>query len=128
MLLQMPSLLKNRVRGVIRKEVSVDRYFLAAIATGFVVSLLELACTGQVYLPTILFVLRVQEFRLTAIGYLAIYNIMFIIPLLVVFLLVYLGMGSERLSIWFQSHVSWVKLTTSLVFFVLAGALSISLL
>jgi glutaredoxin len=128
MLLQMPNFLKSRVRGVIRKEVRVSRYVLAAIATGFIVSLLELACTGQVYLPTILFVSRVEEFRLTAIGYLVIYNIMFIIPLVVVFLLVYLGMGSERLSIWFQSHVSWVKLATSLVFFVLAGALSISLL
>jgi hypothetical protein len=100
---------------------------LAAVATGFVVSILELACTGQVYLPTILFVSKAHEFRATAIGYLAIYNTMFIIPLLAVFLLVYLGTGSERLSIMFQRHISWVKLATSLVFFVLAGALSLSL-
>ena len=127
-LLKMPAFLKNQVRGIIRKEARVNRYILAAVATGFVVSFLELACTGQVYLPTILFVSRAQEFRANAIGYLAIYNTMFIIPLLAVFSLVYFGTGSERLSILFQRHIPWVKLATSLVFFVLAGALCLSLL
>ena len=128
MLLKMPAFLKNQVRGIIRKEVRVNRYILAAVATGFVVSILELACTGQVYLPTILFVSKAHEFRANAIGYLAIYNIMFIIPLLAVFSLVYLGTGSERLSVLFQRHIPWVKLATSLVFFLLAGALSLNLL
>lgn len=128
MLLKMPVFLKNQVRGIIRKEVRVNRYIVAAVATGFFVSILELACTGQVYLPTILFVSKAHEFRANAIGYLAIYNTMFIIPLLAVFSVVYLGTGSERLSILFQRHISWVKLATSLVFFVLAGALSLSLL
>jgi len=128
MLLQMPAFLKDQVRGVIRKEVRVNRYILAAMATGFVVSLLELACTGQVYLPTILFVSKVQEFRTRAIGYLVAYNLMFIIPLLVVFFVVYLGTGSERLAVWFERHVSWVKLATSMVFFALAGVLSLSFL
>jgi hypothetical protein len=128
MVLQMPALLRDRVRAVIRKEVKVNRYILAAAATGFVVSLLELACTGQVYLPTILFVSKVQQFKAAAIGYLAVYNMMFIIPLLAVFSVVYFGTGSERLAVLFQRHVSWVKLATALVFFALAGALSISLL
>jgi thiol-disulfide isomerase/thioredoxin len=128
MLLQMPAFLKDRVRGIIRKEVKVHRYLVAAGVTGFGVSLLELACTGQVYLPTIIFVAKVRAFRATAVGYLALYNIMFIVPLLAVFAVVYLGIGSERLSILFQRHLSWVKLATSLVFFVLAGALSVSLL
>lgn len=126
--LQMPAFLKGRVHGVIRKEVRVNRYILAAAATGFVVSILELACTGQVYLPTILFVSRAQAFRVNAIAYLAIYNIMFIVPLLAVFSLAYAGTGSERVSVLFQRHVSWVKLATSLFFFALAGVLSLSLL
>ena len=126
MVLQMPAFLKDRVRGVIRKEARINRYVVAALVTGFVVSLLELACTGQVYLPTILFVSRAQAFRASAIGYLGLYNIMFIVPLVGVFCLVYLGTGSERLSFLFQRHVSWVKLATSLLFFILAGALSLS--
>jgi thiol-disulfide isomerase/thioredoxin len=126
MLLKMPAFLKNQVRGIIRREVRVQRYILAAIATGFVVSILELACTGQVYLPTILFVSRAGEFRVNVIGYLAVYNSMFIVPLLAIFSMVYLGTGSEKLSVLFQRHLPWVKLATSLVFFVLAGVLSLS--
>jgi hypothetical protein len=128
MLLKMPAFLKNQVHGIIRKGAGVNRYILAALATGFVVSILELACTGQVYLPTILFVSRAEAFRASAIGYLAIYNGMFIIPLLAVFSLVYLGTRSEKLAVFFQRRLPWVKLATSLLFFVLAGALSLSFL
>jgi len=126
MVLQMPAFLKDRVRGVIRKKVRVDRYVVAALATGFAVSILELACTGQVYLPTILFVSRADQFRMSAIGFLAIYNFMFIVPLLGIFCLVYFGTGSDRLTTFFQNNVSWVKLATSVFFFVLAGALTLS--
>lgn len=128
MLLQMPAFLKSRVRDVIRKEVKVNRYVMAAIATGFIVSFLELGCMGQVYLPTILFVSRVEKLRVHAVAYLALYNLLFIIPLLVIFALVYFGTRSERLSWWFQQHVAQVKLATCLVFFILAGALSLSFL
>jgi cytochrome c biogenesis protein CcdA len=127
MLLQMPAFLKNRVRSVIRKEVRLNRYILAAAATGFVVSILELTCTGQVYLPTILFVSKTQELRSAAVGYLALYNVMFIVPLLAVFLVVYFGTRSERLSFLFESHMAKVKLATAAVFFALAGAMSMSL-
>jgi cytochrome c biogenesis protein CcdA len=54
--------------------------------TGVVISIIELACTGQVYLPTILFVLGVPELRLQAGVYLVLYNLMFVLPLVVVFL------------------------------------------
>ncbi|MBW2057710.1 MAG: hypothetical protein JRH07_10480 [Deltaproteobacteria bacterium] len=128
MVLQMPAFLKSRVRAVIRQKVRVSRYVLAAVVTGFLVSVLELACTGQVYLPTILFVSRAGELRSNAAVYLALYNVMFIIPLLAVFCLVYSGTGSERLSALFERHVSWVKLATSLVFFALVGVLSLGLL
>jgi hypothetical protein len=48
-----------------------------------IVSVLELACTGQVYLPTISFVVGIPEMRASAIAYLVMYNLVFILPLLV---------------------------------------------
>ena len=128
MVLQMPAFLKNQVRGIIRNEAWWNRYILAAIATGFIVSILELTCTGQVYLPTILFVSRFQGLKVSALGYLALYNFMFIVPLLGVFALVFFGTGSERLAFMLQRHVGRVKLATSLVFFVLGGVLALTLL
>jgi len=56
-----------------------------AAATGFLVSVLELACTGQIYLPTLIFISHVPELRANALIYLLVYNFMFVIPLIVVF-------------------------------------------
>jgi cytochrome c biogenesis protein CcdA len=55
MSLVLPEFLKKRIRAVIRKSARTEAYVIAAFAAGLVVSMLELACTGQVYLPTIVF-------------------------------------------------------------------------
>ncbi|GAH66682.1 unnamed protein product, partial [marine sediment metagenome] len=46
--LQLPSFLKNMIHSAIRKNVRLSNYILMAAVTGFIVSLLELACTGQI--------------------------------------------------------------------------------
>jgi len=60
MKLQLPDFLKKKIHQTIRKGSQSARYFLAAIVAGFIVSLLEFTCTGQVYLPTILFVTNIR--------------------------------------------------------------------
>jgi len=62
-----------------------------------VVSIVELACTGQVYLPTIIFVLGLPQWRARAALALVAYNLMFVTPLIVVFLLAYFGTTSSSL-------------------------------
>ena len=97
------------------------------VAAGFVISFLEFTCTGQVYLPTILFVTHIPSFRMSAISYLVLYNVMFIIPLLIIFGAAYWGVTSEQFSFFLQKRVSTIKLITSLLFFSLAGILIIGL-
>jgi thiol-disulfide isomerase/thioredoxin len=128
MKLQLPDFLKKRVHQTIRKESKSARYFLAAIAAGFIVSLLEFTCTGQVYLPTILFVTNIPSLRANAISYLVLYNLMFIIPLLIIFGVVYWGVTSEQLVFFLKKRTSSIKLCTALLFFALAGILILSLL
>ena len=101
----------------------VRRFVLAAFASGMVVSLLELGCTGQVYLPTICFVVGVPAMRAHALLYLILYNLMFVFPLILVFVLAYFGISSQRLAKWTERHTALVKLLLSLLFFVLAGLL-----
>jgi hypothetical protein len=96
---------------------------LAAFITGAFVSVLELACTGQVYLPTICFVTGVPELRVHAVAYLLLYNVMFVVPLIAVFLVTCLGTTSEQLAGFFQSHAAIVKLGTAVFFFALAAIL-----
>jgi len=100
---------------------------LASLVLGFGVSLVELACTGQVYLPTIIFVLGIPAWRTQASLALVIYNVMFIVPLVGVFLLVYYGTTSQQLTTWLARHTAKVKLGTAVVFLLLAGWLGYSL-
>jgi len=128
MKLQLPDFLKKRIHQTIRKESKSSRYFVAAIASGFVISLLEFTCTGQVYLPTILFVTNIPSLKTSAVFYLVLYNLMFILPLLIIFGVVYWGVTSEQLGFFLQKRASTIKLVTALLFFALAGVLVASLL
>lgn len=121
MALKLPEFLRRRVHQAIREGAGVRNYVWAAFVTGFLVSLLEFACTGQVYLPTIIFVTGVPELRANAFLYLVLYNVMFIVPLVIIFLLVYYGTTSFQLAGFMRRHLALVKVLT-VVFFVSLGS------
>ena len=128
MKLQLPDVLKKRIHKIIRQGSQSTRFLLAAIVAGFIISVLEFTCTGQVYLPTILFVINTPSLRASAVSYLLLYNFMFIVPLLIIFGIVYWGVTSEQLAAFLQRRATTIKLLTSLFFFFLAGILIVSLL
>lgn len=117
MTLQLPGMLKDRIRGVIRTGARARRFVIAAFVSGVVISLLELACTGQVYAPIIY---QIQKGRLDAMLWLVIYNLAFITPLIVIFLLAYGGLRSETLIDFQKKHTFAVKLALAFLFLGLA--------
>ena len=121
--LQLPPFLKKLIHSTIRKNVRLSNYVLMAAVTGFVVSLLELACTGQIYLPTIMFISTIPDMKINALFYLLFYNLMFVIPLIVVFSLVYWGTSSAQLASLTQKNFGKIKIAMALLFFGLAGLL-----
>jgi hypothetical protein len=92
---------------------------LSAFITGCLVSLLEAVCTGQMYLPTIAFVLKVSALKIQAFGYLILYNLMFIVPLFAVFLFAFLGVSSGQFSQFMRRHVITIKIIMAILFFAL---------
>jgi cytochrome c biogenesis protein CcdA len=128
MTLNLPKALRKRINATIHDSNKIGSYALGAVVSGVLVSLLELACTGQIYLPTIIFMSSVPELRGKAIGYLLLYNTMFIIPLVVVFILAYYGTSSKQLSAFLKKHAAAVKLGMAAVFLTLAGWLIFTLL
>ncbi|HOE34285.1 MAG: hypothetical protein GX415_01030 [Chloroflexi bacterium] len=128
MALNLPKALRKRINATIHSTKKISGYAIGAFVSGILVSLLELACTGQIYLPTIIFMSSVPELRGKAIGYLLLYNLMFIIPLIVVFVLAYYGTTSKQLSAFLKKHAAAVKLGMALVFLTLAGWLIFTLL
>lgn len=130
LLLQLPAAIKNQIHSLIGLHYRVDkqakdgvlkrhifRLVLSALTTGFLVSILEAVCTGQVYLPTITFVLKTTPLKFQALVYLLLYNLMFIIPLLIIFLFALLGVSSEEFSRILKKHILSIKMLTALLFF-----------
>jgi len=121
--LQLPSFLKNMIHSTIRKNVRLSNYILMAAVTGFIVSLLELACTGQIYLPTIMFISTIPDLKVNALFYLLFYNLMFVVPLVLVFSFTYWGTTSAQWATLTQKNFGKIKMAMTLLFFGLAGLL-----
>lgn len=130
MILQLPKAVKNQIHSIIglhyRKpkeqgELALKphtfRLIISAFVTAFLVSFLELVCTGQLYLPTINFVLKTTPFKLQALIYLLLYNLMFITPLVIIFLFALLGTTSQQFSRILKKHLSAIKILMAVLFF-----------
>ncbi|MDY7079279.1 MAG: cytochrome c biogenesis protein CcdA [Chloroflexota bacterium] len=126
MTLNLPHGLRMRINAVIRRGRKSQAFVAGAFITGVLVSFLELACTGQVYLPTIIFVVSQPEMRVRALLFLVLYNLLFILPLVVVFVLAYYGTGSKQLTQFLQQRAAAVKLGMTLLFATLGAWLIIS--
>jgi len=127
MRLKLPARLRRWINRTIREGAGMRALVPVTFVTGVVISVIELACTGQVYLPTILFVLGMPELQMQAGMYLVLYNLMFILPLVVVFLLAYFGTSSQQLGLFIHRRAATIKLATAGLFVLLAGWLAAAL-
>ncbi len=118
-LLQLPMALKKRIHASIRTRVRTAALAGSSLVLGFLVSIFEFACTGQVYLPTLAYLVRLER-QPQALALLVLYNLAFIAPLLGVFAASYLGVGSERVTRLFQRHMAAVKMGLAVFFLGLA--------
>lgn len=127
MTLQLPEFLKERIRSSIRGTIKSRYIIMAAFSSGVIVSMLELACTGQVYAPAIMVMLNNPEARNSAMIYLVLYNIAFITPLIIATVLTYCGTENQKFGSFLQRHSAGVKFLTALLFllFMLISAVSI---
>ncbi len=123
-ILQLPKFLKRRINVVIgsrmrERKGGVWGLCFSSFVVGFLVSLLEAVCTGQIYLPTIVFILKNTDLKLKAAAYLFLYNFMFILPLIIIFLLSLAGVNSARLSDFLKRNLGRIKILMAIVFFCL---------
>ncbi|MEW6379563.1 MAG: hypothetical protein AB1611_08130 [bacterium] len=125
--LQLPKRIKMLIHKVIKEKTNVKGIAAAAFVMGVTVSLLELACTGQVYLPTIIAVTGIPSLKLHATLYLILYNLAFVLPLVVVFLITYKGTSSKQLAGIMERHLATTKLLTAVFFFLMTAVLVASL-
>lgn len=131
MTLQLPKRIKNMIHSIIgvhyrkskdeKSGTFTKRHLIrligSAFITGFLVAILEGICTGQLYLPTLAFVMKDASLRLRAFVYLLLYNLMFIVPLVAVMVFALFGTTSESFARFMKHHMVTVKLAMALFFF-----------
>lgn len=122
MLLKLPGAVRNQLRTNIREKARSSSIIAGTLILGFTVSLFELACTGQVYFPTLAYM--VQE-RSCACGIrlLLVYNAAFVIPLIIVFVAVYKGLTSRKLEKLAVKSAFPVKMALGILFLAIAALL-----
>lgn len=121
--LKLPKVIRTTINRLIRSEMQTRNLILGALVLGFLISLLESMCTGQVYLPTIIYIAQQKKMLFKSLAYLILYNIMFIVPLLSVFGFAYAGVSSARINKFFLDNLALTKLLLAVMFFILAMVL-----
>ncbi|MBA4365969.1 MAG: hypothetical protein C0398_08250 [Coprothermobacter sp.] len=123
MSLQLPARQKQAIHGLIRKTANTGFLATSAFLIAFPVSLFEFLCTGQTYLPTIVLIYSQSALRARATLLLVIYNLLFILPLLIITFVAWLGTTSEKMTGWLTKNTVVVKIATAVLFLLIAGFL-----
>lgn len=119
MTLQLSRERKKKIHSLIRGKARNSGLFAGSVILGVLVTIYELGCTGQVYLPTLMYMVRIEKV-LSSFLLLAVYNLGFIIPLIIVFIAAWRGIGSEKLGTWFGKNLAAVKLLSAAFFLMMA--------
>jgi cytochrome c-type biogenesis protein len=81
----------------------------AMIAGGFLIGLCTVPCSGAVYLG-VLSLLALQPTALLGYGYLVLYNLVFVMPLIFILIAASSRPTINRLAHWNLHHKDWVRL------------------
>ncbi len=122
--LKLPRRVTEAIHTVTRNGLSTHRILWGSVLTSFMVTILESVCTGQVYVPTLVLVLRSGKSVPLVLGYLLLYNTLFILPLVLALILAYHGTRTERFVRWSRENVVPSKLALAALFIALAALIA----
>lgn len=95
--------------GQIARESAKKATIPALIVGGFLIGLCTVPCSGAVYLG-VLSLLAMQPTALLGYGYLVLYNLVFVLPLVIILVLAAARPTLNRLAHWNLHHKEWVRL------------------
>ena len=119
--LQLPGKVRDRIHRMMRRGLSRRAQLTSAFGLGCAVTALESVCTGQVYVPTLALVVKRGADVTRGLIYLGIYNLMFIMPLIIVLALTHHGLQLFSLIEWSRRNVTVSKVLLGCFFLALGG-------
>ena len=93
---------------------------LAAVVVGILVGITEFPCSGAIYLA-IISLLNSQTTFWQGFDYLLIYNIMFVLPLILIFIFANNRLVAEKMTYWQEAKGGMMKLVLGIAMLVLGG-------
>ena len=110
----------RKIHEIVRRYTGSRFLVPAGLLLGLLISSLELACTGQIYLPTLVLINRSGVTSRSLAG-LLLYNVAFILPLLLVTVLAATGVSAKVLAEKARQNVVGTKIAMAILFFLLGG-------
>jgi len=95
--------------GAIARAAAQKATLPALVAGGVLIGLCTVPCSGAVYLG-VLSLLALQPTAAQGYGYLVLYNLVFVLPLVVILLAASSRRAIGRLAHWNLHHKEWVRL------------------
>lgn len=124
--LKLPASIQDRIHRVMKSGLRRRSLILGGFGAGVAVTVLESVCTGQVYVPALVMMLKSGAAPLRCTLYLLLYNLIFVMPLAIVLGLTCGGMSTPALMDWSRRNVTVSKILLGL-FFVGMTALMVAL-
>jgi cytochrome c-type biogenesis protein len=95
--------------GTMARQMAKKATIPALILGGFLIGLCTVPCSGAVYLG-VLSLLALQPSALLGYGYLVLYNLIFVLPLVIILIAASARPTLNRLAHWNLHHKDWVRL------------------
>ena len=118
--LQIPKKIKERIHAFMHSRLGVGGPVLGGFVTGAGVTILESVCTGQSYLPVLMFMVKQDCSHFCYWVLLVTYNLLFVMPLAVVFVCFHRGMELKALINWSKNNLVIVKVLLGIFFTAMA--------
>ncbi len=121
--LQLPDRLKAMSHNIMKKGLKFHYLIAGSFVIGVAVTLLESVCTGQVYVPTLVLMSNESGAFSKWFGLLLLYNLMFILPLIGVFIMTYCSISILTAIKLTSTNLLLGKILLGLFFLALAAIL-----
>jgi cytochrome c-type biogenesis protein len=115
--LHMPKIAGARTNALIKQAT-----LPTTMAAGLLVGLCTFPCSGGIYV-SIITLLNAKTTLAWGVGYLALYNVMFVLPLIIILFLVGNRMAAKAWARWEREHVLKIRLWYGVVMVVLGAAM-----
>jgi cytochrome c biogenesis protein CcdA len=95
----------------------------SAIVLGIILAFFEAPCSATIYYAILEMLRNKTAMLVQAIPYIFLYNLMFIVPLVVLFVIIYFGEQIDILEKWRNNHKKLMKLASGLLFLLIGLAI-----